>query len=137
MKTGYKQRGKNWRWIWGITFVLGCMFAAALMSVTMGAEQGRVVYVYSDSCGYCTTFAPKFDEAVQDISSGWRVERLDIHNPKELDEAEKLGAEVTPTVFIVKDGKVVDKLEGMFPGKCLTGLFRSRWTHILLDCLYR
>ncbi|MEJ8544232.1 thioredoxin family protein [Brevibacillus borstelensis] len=125
MKTGYKRHGKKRRWLWGIPLVLGCMFAAALMSATMGAEQPRIVYVYSDSCGYCTTFAPKFDEAVKSITD-WKVDRLDINNPKELDEAEKLGAEVTPTVFIVKDGQVVDKLEGDVSGEVLDRFVRNR-----------
>lgn len=111
MKTGQKKRGLKPIWLWGSAIFLGCMFVAALLSAAAGAEQPRVVYVYSDTCGYCSSFTPKFEQAVKALPAR-QVERLDIHKQRELEKAIALGAQVTPTVFVLKKGEIVGKLEG-------------------------
>ncbi|AWX58717.1 thioredoxin [Brevibacillus brevis] len=103
------RRSKQW-WLW---IAFGVVMLAVGISAwgTASAHEVRVVYVYSDSCGYCTEFGPTFERAVKAYPPEM-IQRLDIHKQKELDEASRLGAEATPTVFVVEKGKVVDKLEG-------------------------
>ncbi|MED1784387.1 thioredoxin family protein [Brevibacillus fortis] len=109
-------RIKQW-WLW---IALGAVIFAVGISAwgTASAHEVRVVYVYSDSCGYCTEFGPTFERVVKAYPPEM-IQRLDIHKQKELDEASRLGAEATPTVFVVEKGKVVDKLEGAVPENML------------------
>ncbi|MFS0557605.1 thioredoxin family protein [Brevibacillus sp. 179-C9.3 HS] len=103
---------KQW-WMW---IALGVVMLAVGLSTwgTASAHEVRVVYVYSDSCGYCTEFGPTFERVVKEYPPEI-IQRLDIHKQTELDEALRLGAAVTPTVFVVEKGEVVDKLEGAVP----------------------
>ncbi|MFF0828510.1 thioredoxin family protein [Brevibacillus sp. NPDC003359] len=109
-------RIKQW-WLW---IALGAVIFAVGISAwgIASAHEVRVVYVYSDSCGYCTEFGPTFERVVKAYPPEM-IQRLDIHKQKELDEASRLGAEATPTVFVVEKGKVVDKLEGAVPENML------------------
>jgi thioredoxin-like negative regulator of GroEL len=109
-------RSRLW-WLW---IALGVVMLAVGISAwgTASAHEVRVVYVYSDSCGYCKEFGPTFEKVVKTYPPEM-IQRLDIHKQKELDEASRLGAEATPTVFVVEKGKVVDKLEGAVPENTL------------------
>ncbi|WDV95094.1 thioredoxin family protein [Brevibacillus parabrevis] len=55
-----------------------------------------------------------FEKVAKDYPQEW-VARLDIQRDRELDEAMSLGAQATPTVFIVDGERVIDKLEGDVP----------------------
>jgi thioredoxin-like negative regulator of GroEL len=95
-------------------WIVAILLAAVAVLVTYqvaNADTTKLVYVYSDSCGYCTSFAPTFEKVVKEFPE-WKVERLDIQKDDELAKAESLGATATPTVFVLRDGQVVDKLEG-------------------------
>lgn len=111
-------RIKQW-WLW---IALGSVMLAAIAFTTWGAavsaNEVKVVYVYSDSCGYCTTFGPTFEKVMEEYPSEM-IRRLDIHDDQQLDEALRLGAVATPTVFVVEKGAVVDKLEGGVPENML------------------
>ncbi|WNC17894.1 thioredoxin family protein [Brevibacillus brevis] len=77
-----------------------------------GLDEG-LLYVYSQTCPYCKKFTPTFEQAVSGYPN-LNVVRWDIFSEqKKREEAIKLGVEATPTVFAVKDGKVVDKLVGV------------------------
>ncbi|NQF13411.1 thioredoxin family protein [Brevibacillus sp. HB1.3] len=120
---------KRW-WLW---IVLGVVMLAVGISACWGtasAHEVRVVYVYSDSCGYCTEFGPTFEKVVQAYPPDW-IQRLDIHEQKELDEASRLGAEATPTVFVVEQGKVIDKLEGAVPENTLRSFLQRNLNQTL------
>lgn len=78
------------------------------------ASEGEVVYVHSNTCGYCSSFEPKFEKVISEFPE-LKVEKLDIHNDAQYERAAKLGAEVTPTVFLVKNGQIIDKIEGDIP----------------------
>ncbi|WP_188066643.1 thioredoxin family protein [Brevibacillus brevis] len=123
-------RSKQW-WLW---MVLGVVMLAVGISAWWGTasaqEEVRVVYVYSDSCGYCTEFGPTFEKVVQAYPPDW-IQRLDIHKQKELDEASRLGAEATPTVFVVEQGKVIDKLEGAVPENTLRSFLQRNLNQTL------
>ncbi|MFI8715866.1 thioredoxin family protein [Brevibacillus brevis] len=122
-------RSKQW-WLW---IVLGVVMLAVGISAwwgTASAQEVRVVYVYSESCGYCTEFGPTFERVVKAYPPDW-IQRLDIHKQKELDEASRLGAEATPTVFVVEQGKVVDKLEGAVPENTLRSFLQRNLNQTL------
>ncbi|TKI58467.1 thioredoxin family protein [Brevibacillus antibioticus] len=121
-------RSKQW-WLWT---ALGIVMLAVGISAwgTASAQDVRVVYVYSDSCGYCTEFGPTFERVVKEYPSEM-IQRLDIHKQKELDEASRLGAEATPTVFVVEQDKVVDKLEGAVPEHTLRSFLQRNLNQTL------
>lgn len=101
-----------------IGIVLAVIVAGLSIWKTQDSEDDKVVYVFSDSCGYCSSFKPTFDKVTTEFlseNSGWSVEKLDIFNDDELKRALQLGAEATPTVFIVRNGNVIDRLEGEVP----------------------
>lgn len=52
MKGGIKRR-----WMWAAS-LFGCAVAAMVLWAGASANQTKVVYVFSESCGYCTTFSP-------------------------------------------------------------------------------
>ncbi|MFG0214745.1 thioredoxin family protein [Brevibacillus porteri] len=121
-------RSKQW-WLW---IALGVIMLAVGISAwgTASAHEVRVVYVYSDSCVYCTEFGPTFERVMKSYPPEM-IQRLDIHKQKELDEASRLGAEATPTVFVVEKGKVVDKLEGAVPENTLRSFLQRNLNQTL------
>ncbi|MGG1658882.1 thioredoxin family protein [Brevibacillus sp. NRS-1366] len=106
-------------WLW-ITLVGVLLLTAVTAWSAMSASEVRIVYVYSESCAYCSTFGPTFEKVAQEYPEKM-IQRLDIHKKQELDEALRMGAEATPTIFIVEKGQVKDRLEGDVP----EGMLRS------------
>lgn len=113
--------GIKQRWLWVAT--AGIVLIALTVWGSVSAHSVKIVYIYSDSCGYCATFGPVFEKAVKEYPQDM-VERLDIHKKQELDKALRLGAVSTPTLFIVQDGEVKDMLEGEVPEKVLQGFLQ-------------
>ncbi|MDH6351018.1 thioredoxin family protein [Brevibacillus sp. FSL K6-0770] len=102
----------GWWWsVLGGAILLGALIGWAS---GFGTKEAKIIYVFSNSCGYCTTFTPTFEKVAKDYPQEW-VARLDIQRDRELDEAMRLGAQATPTVFIVDGERVIDKLEGDVP----------------------
>ncbi|MFS0557442.1 thioredoxin family protein [Brevibacillus sp. 179-C9.3 HS] len=84
----------------------------AVVQATPEKFNEGIIYVYSDSCGYCTEFSPSFEQAVSSYPD-LQVESWNINKDQvKMDKAIEMGAEVTPTVFFIKEGKVIDKIEG-------------------------
>lgn len=104
-------------WLW-LTLVGVLLLTAVTAWSASSTPELKIVYVYSDSCGYCTSFGPTFEKVMQEYPEEM-VDRLDINKKQELDEALSLGAEATPTIFIVEQGQVKDKLEGDVPERTL------------------
>lgn len=77
----------------------------------------KILYVYSPTCGHCKAFNGTFEEASKrlnvdnDITSKFS---LDIGKQQISDIPERYSAEVSvvPTVLILKNGDVVNKLSG-------------------------
>lgn len=103
---------KRWLWI-VVTFIvaLAALIGWKMTSANDNSNEPKAIYVFSGSCSYCESFGPTFEKVVKDYPD-LQVEILDIKNSSDLSKATELGAEVTPTVFLVKDGKVIDKVEG-------------------------
>lgn len=109
------------KWLW--MTVGGSLLITVLLAWSWGAG-AKIVYVYSESCGYCKTFEPTFETVLREYPQS-KVERLDIREQRDLESALRLGAEATPTVFIVQDEKVIDKLEGDAPAAVLRNFFQK------------
>lgn len=112
---------KGSRQLWRWSLLVGVFVLAALAWLAVAnAQETRIVYVYSENCRYCTTFTPTFEKVMADYPD-WQVEKLDVNQQADLDKATEMGATATPTVFLLKDGEVIDKLEGDVP----EGVFRE------------
>lgn len=122
-------KGSKQLWRWSLFCGVFVLVALAWLAVA-SAREARIVYVFSENCGYCTTFTPTFEQVTKDYPQHL-VERLDIHNEQELNEAIRLGAQATPTVFIVEGGRVKDKLEGAVPEELLQSFLQRNLTQPL------
>ncbi|MFD2368494.1 thioredoxin family protein [Brevibacillus sp. GCM10020057] len=119
------------KWLW--LTIVGSLLITVCMVWTWGtasASEKKIVYVYSDSCGYCQSFSPKLMKVLAEYPQH-TVERLDIRQPRDLQLALRLGAAATPTVLIVEDEQVVDKLEGDAPAAALRLFFQKNLDHPL------
>ncbi|WP_419879629.1 thioredoxin family protein [Brevibacillus centrosporus] len=114
---------RKW-WIWGSALLLIGVTVLAVQMSRVSDDKNKIVYVYSDTCGYCSSFTPKFDKVLNDYSD-WKVEKLEISNQESYQKAMDLGAEATPTVFVVQEGKPVEKLEGDVSEKALRNFFQK------------
>ncbi len=94
-------------------FLFTVIGAAILLAVIFFSvwSTNQVVYVYSESCGYCTSFTPKLEEVVKGYP-GVEIKRLNVGRQEDRQEAKEMGASVTPTVFVIQHGRVVDRMEG-------------------------
>jgi thioredoxin 2 len=64
-------------------------------------------------CGPCRMIAPIMDELAAESAGRYRVAKLDVdHNPQ---TAAQFGIRSIPTLFIFKDGQMVDRLVGAQP----------------------
>lgn len=102
------------KWIWLAVVMVLCLAAITAWNMPASSQaksQGEIVYVYSDSCGFCSSFNPKFEKVVKDFPD-WHVEKLDIFQKEQYEKAVELGAVATPTVFLMRDSQVLDSLEG-------------------------
>ncbi len=64
-------------------------------------------------CGPCKMLAPVIDQLTEDLDGTVKVAKLNVDDsPK---TAQKFGIMSIPTMLIVKDGKVVDKMVGVQP----------------------
>ena len=66
---------------------------------------------YADWCGPCRRQGPIIDELKKKI--GEKVDVRKVNVDEHMDEADKYGIQVVPTLIIEKDGKVIHMLEGV------------------------
>lgn len=112
------------KWLWTVAACLLITILAAWNWQAAKANEEKVMYVYSDGCGYCQSFRPTFESVLAEYPQ-LAVERLDIHDDRDLAVALDLGAKATPTVFVVKGEQVVDKLEGEVPAGVLRNFLQK------------
>ena len=64
-------------------------------------------------CGPCKMLAPTIDQLAEELDGTVKVAKLNVDDsPK---TAQKFGIMSIPTILIVKDGEVADKLVGVQP----------------------
>ncbi|CAB3289964.1 Thioredoxin [Methanocaldococcus lauensis] len=69
-----------------------------------------IVEFTAEWCGYCKKLEPTIEELEKE---GYKVIKIDID--KNRDIAEKYGIRAMPTIFYVKDGKIIDVTVGYNP----------------------
>lgn len=108
-----------------ILLILASLLAVFVSKVKAEYQSAKVIYVYSTGCGYCQKFSPTFESVIKEFPD-IKVEKINIlGNSEGLDRARKLGAKVTPTVFIEKRGIITDKLEGQVSAEKLRQFLRE------------
>lgn len=69
-----------------------------------------LVDFYADWCGPCKMVAPIVSELAEEYDGIFKIGKLNIDN--EADTAEKYRVMSIPTLMIIKNGEVVDKIVG-------------------------
>jgi thioredoxin 1 len=70
-----------------------------------------LVDVFAVWCGPCKQISPIVDKLSVDFQGQLTVGKLDADQNR--DTVEKLGVRSIPTLFLYKDGKIVERLTGM------------------------
>lgn len=81
------------------------------------SELPVLVDFYADWCGPCKMVAPIVSELAEEYAGVYKIGKLNIDN--EPDTAEKYRVMSIPTLMIIKNGEVVDKIVGAVPKAAL------------------
>ncbi len=77
---------------------------------------------YADWCGPCKRQSPMIDELATRM--GNKVDIRKVNVDEHMDEAERYGIQVVPTLIIEKDGRVVQTLEGLTSAQTLEAILQ-------------
>ena len=66
---------------------------------------------YADWCGPCKRQGPILEELKEKMGEKVEIQKIDVD--QHMDVANQYGIRVVPTLIILKDGKVVQTLEGV------------------------
>lgn len=90
---------------------------------TFTAETGSGVVLvdfWAPWCGPCKMIAPVLEELDSEIGDKVKIVKLDVDENQET--AGKYGVMSIPTLLVLKDGEVVDKVVGFQPKEALAGV---------------
>ncbi|MBC5787200.1 MULTISPECIES: thioredoxin [Clostridiaceae] len=68
---------------------------------------------YADWCSPCKMFAPVLEEIADELDGKAIVAKMNIDESKEL--ATEFGIRTIPTLMLLKDGKMINKIVGIKP----------------------
>lgn len=74
------------------------------------SDQPVLLEFWANWCGQCKAFAPVIDEICKDMDGKVKVCKVEVDENPEL--AAEYEVRAIPTMFIIKDGEVVDTIEG-------------------------
>ncbi|MBO8177286.1 MAG: thioredoxin [Bacillus sp. (in: Bacteria)] len=93
-------------------------------SFTTDTNQGLVlVDFWAPWCGPCKMISPVLDEI--DAEMGDKVKVVKVNVDENQETAGKFGVMSIPTLFVMKDGEVVDKVIGYQPKEALVELLNK------------
>ena len=69
-----------------------------------------LVDFFAEWCGPCKMLAPIIDELAKEYGDKWKIGKCDVDASPET--AQKYGIQSIPTLIFVKNGEVVDKIQG-------------------------
>ncbi len=76
-------------------------------------------------CGPCKMIAPVLEELDSEYGDKVKIVKLDVDENQET--AAKYGVMSIPTLLILKDGEVVDKVVGFQPKEALAGVLQKHF----------
>jgi thioredoxin 1 len=74
-------------------------------------------------CGPCKMIAPVLEEIDSEIGDKVKIVKLDVDDNQET--AAKYGVMSIPTLLVLKNGEVVDKVVGFQPKEALSGVIEK------------
>ena len=102
-------------------------------SITSGKLEAQAFHTravaldfYQASCAPCRTLEPRLERVAQQFAGRLPVYRVDIERDVAL--AERFGVRSIPTVLILREGKEVERLDGLITDDDLKAAF-ERATH--------
>lgn len=82
-------------------------------TLALGSKEPVVVDFYADWCGPCKMIAPIMDTLSEKYAGKVNFYKINIDDQKKLAISHKVMS--IPTVFLIKDGVVVEKVVGAIP----------------------
>lgn len=79
-------------------------------SDVLKSDKPVLVDFFAEWCGPCKMLAPVIDELEKEYGDKWKIGKCDVDASPQT--AEKYGIQSIPTLLFIKDGEVVDKLQG-------------------------
>ena len=76
---------------------------------------------YQASCPPCRTLEPRLERVAQQFAGRLPVYRVDVE--RDIAVAERFGVRSIPTVLILREGKEVERLDGLITDEDLKGAF--------------
>ena len=90
-------------------------------SFTTDTEKGLVLAdFWAPWCGPCKMIAPVLEELDSELGETVKIVKVDVDENQET--AGKFGVMSIPTLIVLKDGEVVDKVVGFQPKEALSEL---------------
>ena len=92
-------------------------------SKVLGSSQPVLVDLWADWCGPCRALGPTIDQLATEFSGQATVAKLNVdQNPQ---TAAQYGVRSIPTVLIIKNGQVLERLVGTQPKEKYAELLRK------------
>ncbi len=83
----------------------------------MDAETPALVDFWAVWCGPCRAVAPIVEEIAEEYDGRAVIAKMDVDSNKEI--ATQLGIQAIPTLLLVKDGQIADRIVGVVDKKSL------------------
>ncbi len=83
----------------------------------MDAETPALVDFWAVWCGPCRAVAPIVEEIAEEYDGRAVIAKMDVDQNKEI--ATQLGIQAIPTLLLVKDGQIADRIVGVVDKKSL------------------
>ncbi|MBG7631061.1 MAG: thioredoxin [Bacteroidetes bacterium] len=82
-------------------------------------EQGQPILLdfYADWCGPCQSLLPTVEKLAKEYEGNIEIQKVNVDQNSEL--ASKFGVRSIPALFFLKNGEVVDTLNGVAPENVL------------------
>jgi thioredoxin 1 len=81
------------------------------------SNQVVLVDFWATWCGPCKAIAPMIEELANEFSGKAKIGKLDVDQNPEV--SSEFGIRSIPTLFVFKNGKVVDQIVGLVPKSVL------------------
>ena len=96
---------------------------ANFQSKALSSDKLTIVDFWAEWCGPCRAMGPVIEDLSKEYTGKVNIGKLNVdHNPT---ITNRYGISSIPTILFIKNGKVVDKLEGLYPKRELIKKIKS------------